>query len=878
VSGGAPDTTPGTTEQGRRSLAVTIVAANSFEFDSRFLHTAITLAADGHRLRVLGWSAPGLPEQQDLAPGVPLTRLEIDRRISLALRPLPAAVRSLICHGIGLDPGATVLPPEAPHGADRLRHPIRRVLELVANVRRAGPWTDAVLAAAPGTDVFHAQSLIALPVVRQAARHTHARFVYDVADYHTEAARLARMPGPIRSLFRWQERRWVQDAAGFLAVSEPAAELVAERWGVRKPRVLLNCPPAWRPDEPGPVASGRLRGALVLPESRPIVLYQGGFSVDRGIEELVAAANEAALRTLDAAVVFMGYGRLEGWLRQQAVASPGRVYLLPAVPPDELLEWTASADVSFVGQPPRTLNQKMNLPNKLFESLMAGTPVVVSKGNEQCRLVSEEEVGVCCNVDAPAEVAAAIAGLLGAPADERQRLRAHCRDVALRKYTWDANAGGLVELYRELAGPVGRATSVALIINNPFTGDSRAWKMATTLSAAGYRVTIVARATDDLPPRAEEDGFSVVRVPQPDPFRWLPHPRLPTAEGGAEPGGVAATLSATLGRTSQAARYLRLTKLWARDIAEAVGPMDVWQAEGLVALPVAVELRRTHGGLAIYDSRDLDVQSARFARLPGPWRRLLERRERGWARSVDGLISVSRPYAKVLQASFDREPTIVMNGPPDFEPPDPPERLWHERLGLEPRTRVVLYLGLFIEGRGLTQLMEAIGRVDGAVLVMAGYGVEEARYREFAAGLPHAERIRFVGGVAPQEILPLTAAADVSAMPVQGDTLNHRLNTPTKLFDAMGAGVPVVASDLPGMAPIVRDTGCGELCNPDDPADIVRAISLILDASPERRAEYRDACLAAARGEYSWERQAERLLGLYGSLVPARATLPPRAI
>ena len=49
------------------SLAVTIVAANPFEFDSRFLRTATTLAADGHRLRILGWSAPGLPEHEELA-------------------------------------------------------------------------------------------------------------------------------------------------------------------------------------------------------------------------------------------------------------------------------------------------------------------------------------------------------------------------------------------------------------------------------------------------------------------------------------------------------------------------------------------------------------------------------------------------------------------------------------------------------------------------------------------------------------------------------------------------------------------------------------------------------------------------------------------
>ena len=120
--------------------------------------------------------------------------------------------------------------------------------------------------------------------------------------------------------------------------------------------------------------------------------------------------------------------------------------------------------------------------------------------------------------------------------------------------------------------------------------------------------------------------------------------------------------------------------------------------------------------------------------------------------------------------------------------------------------------------------------------------------------------------MAPPDIPGAIAAADVSAMPVEGDTLNHRLNTPTKLFDAMGAGVPVVASDLPGMAPIVRATGCGELCDPDDPVDIARAIRTIIEATPERRAGYREAALRAARDIYAWEHQAPVLLDLYRDL------------
>ncbi|HET7678350.1 MAG TPA: glycosyltransferase [Candidatus Limnocylindrales bacterium] len=437
-------------------LRVAIVAANTFEHDSRLLRTATALAADGHAVTVVAFAAPGLAVEQTLREGVRVVRVDIDRTVAGALRPLPDGVRGALARALGFEPEATVLPAAPAHGADRLRAPLRRLVEIAAHARRVGPWTDAVVRAAPDAQVFHAKALIALPVIRAAAARTGGGFVYDIADIHTEAARLGRMPAPVRALVRGREAAWVREAAGLTAVSEAVAAEVERRFGVARPVTLLNCPPAWRPDEPGPPASRRLRDTVGVPPEAPIVLYQGGLSVDRGIEELVAALDEPALAETGAVVVLLGYGRLREPLLREAAARPGRLFVLQAVPPSELLEWTASADLCFVGQPPRTLNQRLNLANKLFESLMAGVPVLVAEGTEHCRLVTAEAVGRCCDVDSPRAIAEAAGAMLATPAYERERLRAHCRRVALERYTWEAQQAGLRELYRRLAAGEGQ--------------------------------------------------------------------------------------------------------------------------------------------------------------------------------------------------------------------------------------------------------------------------------------------------------------------------------------------------------------------------------------------------------------------------------------
>jgi glycosyltransferase involved in cell wall biosynthesis len=149
--------------------------------------------------------------------------------------------------------------------------------------------------------------------------------------------------------------------------------------------------------------------------------------------------------------VFLGFGRLEGRLREAAAAAPGRIVVLPPVPSEELLEWTAGADVSFVGAPPKTINLRLTIPNKLFESLMAGVPVVVAGGTAVAALVAEADVGVVVDPWSAGALAEALASLLAAPPEARAALRGRARAAALDRYNWETEQVGLVETYRRLA-------------------------------------------------------------------------------------------------------------------------------------------------------------------------------------------------------------------------------------------------------------------------------------------------------------------------------------------------------------------------------------------------------------------------------------------
>jgi glycosyltransferase involved in cell wall biosynthesis len=442
-----------------------------------------------------------------------------------------------------------------------------------------------------------------------------------------------------------------------------------------------------------------------------------------------------------------------------------------------------------------------------------------------------------------------------------------------------------------------------LVLPSSGAFDSRAWRIASALAARGHAVTVMARQEPGLPADEQHpSGYRVVRVPVsaaaalPRPAWWLlgslrrrrpraaagdaavrlgePSARVvsaPSASRLASPSrrhGIAGRLHAAWSagiRLAAIALTVRSQRLATRPQAPRA---DLVHAMAYMGISIGLDLGRRDDAPVVYDARDIYVDAANLARLPGPARRLFGRIERRWARQASRVMTVNRPYAEVMAARFDVPlPAIVMNCSYRRTALARRPRRFHERLGLGAETRIVLYQGGLSTDRGIEQLIDALPALPTDVhLCLLGYGPLEPSLAAHAADPASSGRLHLLPAVRPDELLEWVASADVVAMPIQPTTLNHRLTTPNKLFEAMAVGVPVVASDLPGMAGIVRATGCGLVCDPTSPAAIATAIRALLDEPAAQAAARRERTLAAVDDCYNWEAQEEVLLAEYGQL------------
>jgi glycosyltransferase involved in cell wall biosynthesis len=195
----------------------------------------------------------------------------------------------------------------------------------------------------------------------------------------------------------------------------------------------------------------RLRQYLGLGPEVRIALYQGNIQEDRGLDRLVLAAK---FLEPDIVIVMMGGAsksvdsQLRALIASEEVAD--RVKILPAVSYAELLDWTASADIGLTIFPlDYSLSRRLSLPNKLFEYLMAGRPVLSSQVDAIVEIIETHDVGQIVSSVVPSDIGDAINAMLRDPV-ALARMHTNALEVAKREFYWEKECHKLIDLYTNL--------------------------------------------------------------------------------------------------------------------------------------------------------------------------------------------------------------------------------------------------------------------------------------------------------------------------------------------------------------------------------------------------------------------------------------------
>jgi glycosyltransferase involved in cell wall biosynthesis len=370
--------------------------------------------------------------------------------------------------------------------------------------------------------------------------------------------------------------------------------------------------------------------------------------------------------------------------------------------------------------------------------------------------------------------------------------------------------------------------------------DARLVEMSRSLAGQGHQVTVYAgRNGAPLPERATlAPGVSVEYV------------------GPADPGADDARLVRQIGAFSQPLR-----QAWAEDRPDVVHALR-WTS-GLAALSAARDL-----ALPVVQSFDqLGVTERRHGLIPAGAGTERIRLEPAIGRTVSAVVAASSDEeADLTRLGIPRRSIRVVPAGIDTDEFTPDGAAYQRN----DRHRLVTVADLATEQDALTILLQAMAKIPGAELIVAGGPPREdlrgdLSYRRLAKltdSLDLHARVFFAGRVARPALPPLLRSADLLV------NLNEHEPTATATIQAMACGTPVVASAIGGQVDAVLDGTTGILVEPGRPALLAQKIRALL-AHPMQLQAFSVAATDRARSRYSWDRIAHETLAVYDTALAA---------
>ena len=218
-------------------------------------------------------------------------------------------------------------------------------------------------------------------------------------------------------------------------VNNSIAELYEKEYGV-KIKVLRNFPDA------KPLQKTKSKQDLGLPNDKKIVVLQGGgINIDRGAEELL----EAIALSDQLFLCIVGSGDVIELLKKRSIEKDllEKVIFTGLLPYNEMMQYTMNADVGVSLDKDTNINHKFSLPNKIFDYVKAGIPVVVSNLKEVAGIVQEFKIGVVCSNHMPNTILKSILEVLENPSSYKI-------EEAQKQLIWNNEESVLLSVYNKL--------------------------------------------------------------------------------------------------------------------------------------------------------------------------------------------------------------------------------------------------------------------------------------------------------------------------------------------------------------------------------------------------------------------------------------------
>lgn len=243
--------------------------------------------------------------------------------------------------------------------------------------------------------------------------------------------------------------------------------------------------------------------------------------------------------------------------------------------------------------------------------------------------------------------------------------------------------------------------------------------------------------------------------------------------------------------------------------------------------------------------------------------------ERRLINRADLVVACEPNRARVMQEKYGarRLPLTVLNVPPYSEPKrtDTIPKCLRQH-GVE-NQKIAFYMGEISRARCMDQFIEAARLLDEGIVmffigrVSSDYDIAR-KIRE--CGVEH--KVFVHPPVHPDEVMPFACSAHLGLQTQVNDGLNHLYCAPIKLFQYLMAGLPVIASNFPGMIEVVEQNGAGLCVDPLDSAGIARAVNTIL-GDPETWNRMSANALRVAKEKYCYEVESKKLFDAVGRLL-----------